>query len=127
MSTLRFIRLQETLTCTVRATPLTLAFYAPTTDAQDEQAPHFAFKLVSDQADVSKAASKSEQWSMLDTKFRKSLSDEWYQRRTTYRAFLISSAPSLAVLDGLPTEGERPRYESLVAEWRAKKNLSDDA
>lgn len=112
-----------------RSTPLTVTFYAPTAEVMDEQAPHSAFQLASstDSNGKFKTDSKAEQWVTIDERFRASLSDEWYQRRTTYRAFVITAARALFLLDGVPTRKERPRYEALVREWHEKKSVSNTA
>lgn len=102
--------------------PFTLPFYPPLVMQADDAAPHSTYAILhpddlpsaptSSLAEGAKTASSSQAslWAKLDRKYRKSLPDTWYFKRTTYRAVMWHIAPTLVELDGVGC-GERERQK----------------
>ena len=58
---------------------------------------------------------KSLEWARLDSKFRKTMPDEWYGKRLVYRGLVMGSCASLRKLDGVEiSEGERRKAAKLI-------------
>ncbi|GAA5883281.1 hypothetical protein JCM3774_001748 [Rhodotorula dairenensis] len=102
----------------LRMNPLTLAFYPPLVPTGESLLPaHAEHRILHPDALPSSTPSSalddpvnnSSAWLKLDTKFRRSLPDEWYHRRAAYRAVVLQSAPTLGRLDGIDVAKERGR------------------
>ncbi|KDE06823.1 hypothetical protein MVLG_02859 [Microbotryum lychnidis-dioicae p1A1 Lamole] len=95
--------LPELQSLDLRMNPITLSFYptfATTTTPTTTSSPPFDLE-----------------WSKTDQHHRRTLSDEWYFRRLSYRSILLSLIPSLAWFDGsLVKEKERKRLLDVVKE-----------
>lgn len=93
--------------------PLTLPFYPPFVAAPNVTSilPSHSEHQILHPEDGSDA---EPQWPAIDAKFRKALSDEWYAKRTTYRAVLLQTCPSMLNLDGLPCAKERPKMARVM-------------
>ncbi|SCZ88626.1 BZ3500_MvSof-1268-A1-R1_Chr10-2g03024 [Microbotryum saponariae] len=94
--------LPELQSLDLRMNPLTLSFYPTftTTTPTTTRSPPFDLE-----------------WCKTDQHHRRTLSDEWYFRRLSYRSILLSLIPSLAWFDGsLVKEKERKRLLGVVKE-----------
>lgn len=93
--------------------PLTLAFYPPFVTAPnfDSVPPSHSEHQILHPDD----GAESPQWPTIDAKFRKALSDEWYAKRTSYRAIVLQTCPLLVRLDGLGCAKERPRLARVLS------------
>lgn len=103
----------------LRMNPSTLGFYPPllVEDATDDGVPHATYRIVSSRAP----------WSDVDTKFRKSLPNEYYLRRATYRAVLLHTCPRLRLLDGLlVSKADRVRMGKLLRGLERKIDQGHD-
>ncbi|GAA5977618.1 hypothetical protein JCM10908_005039 [Rhodotorula pacifica] len=102
----------------LRMNPLTLAFYPPLVPSGESMLPaHAEHRILHPDSLPSSIPSSalddpvnnSSAWLKLDTKFRRSLPDEWYHRRAAYRAVVLQSVPALTRLDGIDVAKERGR------------------
>lgn len=98
--------------------PLTLAFYPPLVPTGESLLPaHAEHRILHPDTLPSSTlpsalddpVNNSSAWRKLDTKFRRSLPDEWYHRRAAYRAVVLQSVPTLSRLDGIDVAKERGR------------------
>lgn len=90
--------------------PLTLPFYPPFVSAPNVILPSHSEHQILHPDD----SASEPQWSTIDSKFRKALSNEWYAKRATYRAVVLQTCPGLLSLDGLSCAKERPRLARVV-------------
>lgn len=60
--------------------------------------------------DKAAAAESSLSWSAIDARFRRALPDEYYCKRSSYRAVMLQVVPTLKRLDGLEC-GEKERIK----------------
>jgi protein NUD1 len=94
--------------------PLTLPFYSPFVSPPSALLPsHSEHQIL--HPDDDDAPSSPADWPAIDAKFRKSLPDDWYSKRATYRAVILQTVPSLLKLDGLLVAKERARGLARVA------------
>ena len=115
--------------------PLTLSFYPPYVTPSHEILPNHAqhqilhpetlstnaTKLTS-YAQTDTSAKDSPDWNQIDKKFRRALPDEWYNKRASYRAIIMSVCPQLIKLDGVECERERVKLGKTMAKLAAKKS-----
>lgn len=103
----------------VRMNPATLSFYPPllVEDSTEDGVPHANYRIV---------ASRSP-WSDVDTKFRRSLPNQYYLRRATYRAVVLHTCPRLRLLDGLTvSKADRGRTAKLLRGLERKISQGQD-
>ncbi|SCV73666.1 BQ2448_6096 [Microbotryum intermedium] len=94
--------LPELKSLDLRMNPLTLSFYPTFTAITPTSTSRSPLDL---------------EWSKSDQHHRRTLSDEWYFRRLSYRSILLSLLPTLAWFDGsLVKEKERKRLFGVVKE-----------
>lgn len=109
--------------------PLTLAFYPPLVPSGEALLPsHAEHRILHPDSLPSSTPptalddplNNSSAWLKLDTKFRRSLPDEWYHRRAAYRAVLVQSVPALSRLDGIDVAKERGRLAQKLEKLAAQ-------
>ncbi|GAA6015309.1 hypothetical protein JCM11491_001007 [Sporobolomyces phaffii] len=105
----------------LRMNPITLAFYPPLGPATDSLLPsHSQHQILhpdSLPAPTTSSTSldtRSTDFNSLDQKFRRALPDEWYFRRSAYRAALMHALPGLVRLDGIDCARERKKLSKVV-------------
>ncbi|GAA6054530.1 hypothetical protein JCM3770_005831 [Rhodotorula araucariae] len=122
-------RLSELESVDLRMNPFTLAFYPPLVPPSNSLLPSHAEHRILHPDDlpsslsasaIADPATHSAAWLALDTKFRRSLPDEWYHRRAAYRAVVMQAVPTLARLDGVDCAKERPRLAGRVEKLARK-------
>ncbi|EGG09029.1 uncharacterized protein MELLADRAFT_77162 [Melampsora larici-populina 98AG31] len=88
----------------LRTNPFCSSFYAPLlAELGTNKSPHLnQYEIIASSANSSTPCMpKSQQWNSMDERFRKALPNEYYLKRTTYRALVIGTNLKLKVLDGL--------------------------
>ncbi|ORY73857.1 hypothetical protein BCR35DRAFT_293569 [Leucosporidium creatinivorum] len=98
----------------LRMNALTLPFYPPFVSPPSALLPSHSEHHILHPDDDEAPSSSPADWPAIDSKFRKSLPDEWYSKRATYRAVILQTVPSLLRLDGLLVAKERPRLARVV-------------
>jgi len=105
--------------------PITLAFYPPLGPVTDSLLPsHREHRILHPDSLPSSSAvattSTLPDFTALDSKFRKSLPDEWYFKRSAYRAALMHAVPSLIKLDGIDCTRERKKVRKVIEKLRGR-------
>lgn len=107
--------------------PITLAFYPPLGPSTDSLLPSHREhqilhpeSLTRNSGALSTADSRPD-FDALDSKFRKALPDEWYFKRSAYRAALMHAVPSLVKLDGIDCTKERKKLRKVVDRLRDRE------
>ncbi|GAA5960591.1 hypothetical protein JCM3765_005867 [Sporobolomyces pararoseus] len=109
----------------MRMNPITLAFYPPLGPSTETLLPsHREHQILhpdslpappsSASALTSASAPALPDFIALDSKFRKALPDEWYFKRSAYRAALLHAVPTLVKLDGIDCTRERKKLRKVV-------------
>lgn len=112
--------------------PITLAFYPPLGPVTDSLLPsHREHRILHPDSLPSSSSSSSStttttfatsstapDFTTLDSKFRKALPDEWYFKRSAYRAALMHAVPSLIKLDGIDCTRERKKVRKVIEKLR---------
>jgi len=102
--------------------PITLAFYPPLGPSTETLLPsHREHQILhpdslpaSSSALTSQSTTTPPDFNALDTKFRKALPDEWYFKRSAYRAALMHAVPNLIKLDGIDCTKEKKKLKKVV-------------
>ncbi|GAA5913799.1 uncharacterized protein JCM6883_003995, partial [Sporobolomyces salmoneus] len=113
----------------MRMNPITLAFYPPLGPSTETLLPsHREHQILHPDSLPSSSSSLTStslqtptDFAALDTKFRKALPDEWYFKRSAYRAALMQAVPPIIKLDGIDCTRERKKLRKVV------ENLKDRA
>ncbi|KAH9824344.1 hypothetical protein DFH28DRAFT_1118169 [Melampsora americana] len=102
----------------LRMNPFCSSFYAPLlAELGSHKSPHLnQYEIIASSANSSTPCMpKSQQWKSMDERFRKALPNEYYLKRTTYRALVIGTNLKLKVLDGLSIdEPERKKMAKFL-------------
>ncbi|GAA5826499.1 hypothetical protein JCM5353_003027 [Sporobolomyces roseus] len=110
----------------MRMNPITLAFYPPLGPVTDSLLPsHREHRILhpdslpsSSTTTTVATSSITPDFTTLDSKFRKALPDEWYFKRSAYRAALMHAVPSLIKLDGIDCTRERKKVRKVIEKLR---------
>lgn len=100
----------------LRMNPFNSPFYAPllaeVNGAMADQGPHMSqYEIIASTPRLP----GSKLWASMDERFRKALPNEFYLRRTTYRALVIGTNVRLKLLDGLSVdEPERKKMAKFL-------------
>ncbi|KAM0790169.1 hypothetical protein ACM66B_005488 [Microbotryomycetes sp. NB124-2] len=113
--------MHELQTCDLRMNPLTLPFYPPFISPPSVAMPSHAEHQILHPDDEPTRLVEPRDWSAIDKKFRRTLPDEYYFKRASYRAVVLHSVPSLLQLDGLCLDKERPKLARVIEKLTSKR------
>lgn len=111
--------------------PLTLSFYPPFTSPPTAiLPPHAEHQILhpddkdENEGTIKGAEGEGRAWSAIDSRFRRALPNEYYRKRSTYRAIMLQVVPTLRKLDGLECGvKERAKLAKVVDKMARRKQV----